>query len=353
MAVSASLLGQFLFTAAGGLLADYYGARHIMFTGDLVAAVSQFTAASLFISGAMNGAGIVTLSFISGIAAAMATPAIGAALKNIVPVSALNTANVLTRTGGTISRVVAGPLAGFLILVIQPGWLIAIDGATFACSAALLASVPAAVGASGGNLWANARQGWAEWVQLRWMVGLESTAAVINAARAGAITVLGPALVGLHPGGAAVWGLVSGAQLVGSIVVLWTLAGVTPHRVLVWALSPVLLTGLFVCGIALDLPSWALCLLGFGSGAGISFYGIKTDVIVQTHVPTQYLARISGLNMTLSLALSPLGPIISGILIHRMDSSTAELVWAAVIGVAVVASIFYGPIRRFTSTSTS
>ncbi|WP_199733417.1 MFS transporter, partial [Micromonospora sp. BL4] len=119
---------------------------------------------------------------------------------------------------GTNTATVAGFAAGgTLIAWLGPGWALALDTATFAVAAGLLARLrlDRAHRTTGRNLPAQLRDGWREFVRRRWLWQIVLAAAVVNAAVGVTFGLAGPLVARTHLGGAGAWSAVLAGYAVG------------------------------------------------------------------------------------------------------------------------------------------
>jgi hypothetical protein len=347
-AVSAQTLGQLSLVLIGGAVADRLTPRIAMMIGDVTSAVSMCVLAAIFLTHSQDIVDVIAIAYVAGAASAMTVPSINAMLVRLVrqPEEVVR-ANAIVRTSGTLARVIAGPIAGFLASVFPAAWLIAADGISFLCSGLILYSMSIPMTARGsGTLFADIKRGAIAFVNIRWFVVIAVVAAIINAARAGGITVLGPYVISHRSHGATLWGLLSGAQMVGSVVALWTIAHIRVRRILLASLIAALFPGVLLLALGLNLSAAMLLFFALLSGGGISFFGLKTDTVIQRRVPTEIMARVSAFAELLAMMLAPLGAFVSGSAINSLGSPTLLIAWALIVFVTIISAFVSREVRN-------
>lgn len=169
-AIALVLLADFVpgivLAAPFGALADRVARRRLAVLGDLLRA-------GAFIGLALVGSigATLVLALAAGVGSALFRPAVAAALPELVDTDQRSAATALY--GGIFSfGLTAGPaIAAMLLFVASPAMILAVNGATFLVSAALLAGVPMGHGGEdaddGETLWSSTRAGARAAAQLR------------------------------------------------------------------------------------------------------------------------------------------------------------------------------------------
>ncbi len=237
LVVGARSLMNVLMLLVGGVLADRLPRSLVLTGSELFAAATQAAVAALVLTGTATIPLLVALSALNGAAAAVSFPATSALLPQTVPPSLLRQANGLARLGSSTALVGGAALGGALVAFTGPGWGLAIDAASFALAGALFAAMrlprkpddePRTTG-----VFVDLRDGWDEFRSRRWVWVVVCQFALVNAALAGALSVLGPVVADASFGRAG-WGLVLASQGLGLVVggvlaLLWL-----PKRALMW-----------------------------------------------------------------------------------------------------------------------
>lgn len=165
----------------GGVFADRFGARRMMFGADLVRVLTQGVLAVAFFAGPPPFWLLVTMAALAGAAVAMFLPG----MNGMVPLVAREPqrANATLKVADALAHLIGPALAGLLIALTGAGTVYAIDAGTFLLSALCLALIrlapaaaptgaPAAADSavrSGGSLRSDLSQGWREFRARTWM----------------------------------------------------------------------------------------------------------------------------------------------------------------------------------------
>lgn len=257
--------------------------------------------------------------------------------------SQLQRANALLGLSQSVSRVIGPLLAGALVALAGPGWVYAIDGATFLVSAVLLAALrlpSTQVGLRKRNLWADLTTGWREVRSRRWYLTGLLVHAAYNLASA-PFYVLGPLLVG----GASMWGVVSAAGAVGAVAGALLATRWHPERPL--SVSHLLLTSgaAPLLALAADAAPWAVgCAAALGM-LGASYVNAVWATTVQRMVPGELMSRVSSYDWLVSLLSLPAGYALAG----RLAEGAGEggvLTGAALLLVLVAVPAAFVPAVR-------
>lgn len=141
---SATLLGllgmlsgipSIFLSTIGGIFADRYSRKIILIICDIISAISVLALAYIFYFTA-SGVELIVMalivtSLISGIVASFFTPAISAAIPDILPKEKLTAGNSFIQASGTISTISGWSLSGILYQSIGMPLLVLINGLTF------------------------------------------------------------------------------------------------------------------------------------------------------------------------------------------------------------------------------
>ena len=275
-----------------------------------------------------------------GVSGAFSRPATTGLVQEIVAPARLQSANALL----SVSRStvwVGGPAVGALIVTAaSPGWAIAVDAATFAASAGLVASmrlVPVARTATTSVL-ADLRAGWGEFRSRPWVVAMVSSFGFFQLTYFPALLVLGPAIADEDLGGAGPWGAILSAGAVGSIVGGLLALRTRFRRPLVGMSVLLFPCSLLLAAIAVPLPVPLIAVAAFFGNACLSLGDPIWFATLQEKIPAHAISRISSFDWLGSVALNPLGYALIGPLAVALGLTTTMLI-AAVANAAVVAAL--------------
>ncbi len=134
---TAVMLPMMLFTLPGGVLADRYDRRWIMFITQIYVIACSLTLAALTAAGLASATVVLAFTFLLGLGGAAMQPAWQATLPEIVPRDELGAATRLEGVGINFGRAVGPAIAGFVIAIAGVPWvfvLTAVTAAIFAVS---------------------------------------------------------------------------------------------------------------------------------------------------------------------------------------------------------------------------
>ena len=330
----------------GGVVADRASRRVVMVVADLARLVTQGLLGVLLITGEPPIWTLAVLSGLTGAASGFFNPAATGLLPAVVPPEQLQSANGLRATAMSGGEILGPALAGALVATVGPGWALAIDGVTFAISAAFLARlrVPERIARAGTSFLHDLRVGWVEFWSRSWVWSIVLAAGLGNLLWA-SFSVLGPVVADAELGGAAVWGTVLAAMgigaLIGSVVAIRVRAP-PPAGALLLAIT---LFALPIALLAARAPTPLLAvgtlLAGGGMMLGISLY----EATLQLRVPSEVLSRVSSYDWFFSIALQPVGLAIWGPIAAGIGIDAALWLAAALMFVSVLAPLALREVR--------
>lgn len=342
-----SVVARVALMLVGGVLADRLPRRRMLLVSELVQAAVQFAVGFLLLVGAARMWMLLAASLVYGAASALSRPALTGIVPDIVGTGgadALRRANAMLGVSQSASRV-AGPLiAGVLVAVAGPGWVYAIDGATFLVSAVLLALVrlpPTRTGNRGlGSLRTDLAVGWREVRSRRWyMTGLlvQSAYNLVTAP----LYVLGPLLVG----GASAWGTVSAAGAVGAVAGAVLATRWTPGRPLTAGFLLMVLGAAPLLALAAGAGTavvGAAAGLGMVSAAYVNTVWVTT---VQGLIPRDKLSRVSSYGLMSTLLTLSVGYALAGALEEPLGAGNVLAGSAVLLVLVVVPGAFLPSVR--------
>lgn len=313
--LAAHALPLVAFLLVGGVWADRLPRHRVMIATDLIRAGLHATLAVLIFLGPVAIWQIVLIELAFGTAEAFFRPAYTGLVPQTVPETELQQANAANGFVLNASEFVGPALATALVIGLGAGWAFAVDAATFLVSAAFLVRVrprPRGEVAPRQRILAELRVGWLEVRSRQWVwVTIAVTSLSLFVSLAPYFT-LGPSIAAEVYGSRGVYGVLTaalgGGTVIGSIVGLrWRPAH--PMRagfawVLLW---PPSLTA-FALGVplALLLPIFVI------AGVGIALFIVWWDTALAERIPPHALSRVSSYDWMGSLALLPLGYLVSG-----------------------------------------
>jgi MFS family permease len=166
----------------GGVIADRVSRRGVMVAADLARLATQGTLGLLLIVGEPPVWSLAALSGLTGMATGFFNPASTGLLPAVVAPEHLQQANGLRATAQSGGEIAGPAIAGVLVATAGPGWTLAIDGATFAISAAFLANLhpPRQLVRARASFMHDLRTGWNEFRSRSWVWSLVVAASLGN-----------------------------------------------------------------------------------------------------------------------------------------------------------------------------
>ncbi|TIC87491.1 MFS transporter [Nocardioides sp. GY 10113] len=315
--LAAHSIPMIAFLLLGGVLADRFGRALVIQVGNVASGLSQLTIAALVLSGSAEVWHLVALTAVNGTVAAANQPALASLLPQLVPRAELQQANVLNSMLRNTIMALGPAAAGVLVATAGPGWALAVDGAAYLASAALLLRIrmPAAARlghAARASMVEDLRRGWAFFRATPWLLTAVPTFGALNALQSGGQNTLGPVYAQQGAIGAAGWGLIASATAVGLLVTSLAFTRVRLERPLFWGTFGVAAFGLPMLALGLTDELWVVLLAAVAAGAGVEVFGLGWDLSMQEHVPEEMLSRIYSYDMLGSFVAIPVGQLTFG-----------------------------------------
>lgn len=348
----AELAPMVLMQALGGPLIDRVGARRAAISADVASAVAIAVIPLLYGIGGLSFPVLVGVVALTGLARGPADAGHHALIPDVVAHTGQATERVTGLVGTTdrLALLVGAGAGGVVIAAVGAPNAIALNAASFAISALLLAKTTAALrpspaptvpdhGEQAGL--ASYRQellgGFAFLRRDRLLLGIFLMVAVTNMLDQGYSSVLLP-VWGRNSGhGPAGMGLIGacmgGAGLVGSLLATWIGARLPRYRVYVigfFLAGPVRMVGL-----ALGLPLPSLGAINLISGLGAGFLNPVLGALQFERIPPRLMGRVSAAGLATSWMLMPLGGVLAGFLTAHTTLTVTLLSFAALYLVAV------------------
>jgi MFS family permease len=351
LVLAVSTVARVIALPIGGVWSDRLPRQLVMLSSDWVRAAIHAVVAALLITGNAQLWHIVVQAIIYGFAAGFFMPASGALVPQTVSAPRLQQANALMGLSRSIAEVGGPALAGVLVAVFGPGWVFAIDAATFVVSAISLGLLRVApiTGKSEANFWTELADGLRAVTSRRWYLLNLGAHAMWNFAIA-AFFVLGPIVATNQLGGPSAWGLIGAAMGVGSILGGLIALRVMPRRPLVVANLALVLTAPQLLALAVPLPTVAImafCVLGW---AGLTFLNQVWFATVPQLIPADVLARASSFDWLLSIIAMPIGFAVSGPVADHVGIPTTLVAAAAIMAVPCALVVLIPGVRHVKRT---
>jgi MFS family permease len=298
----------------GGVWADRLPRHQVMVVSNLVSGTSQAAVAALLLTGHARLWHLAALAAVNGASSAFFFPASTGIIPQTVPVTMLQQANATLRLASNGTNIAGAALGGILVAATNPGIAIAADGVSYGLAAIALGlmHLPPGLRMQGSSVVHELREGWRDFWSRPWLWAIVLQFGIVNAAEAGAVNVLGPAVAKEQLGGPAAWGAVLTAQTVGLVVCGVMMLRWKPRRMLRIATYSAFSLAFILIALSFPAPLPIVIAAGFLTGFGIEIFGVLWDTAVMQEIPQEKLSRISSYDALGSWVLMPLGYIAAG-----------------------------------------
>src|SRR6266567_796821 len=135
LVLAASTTARVVTLPVGGVWADRLPRQLVMLSSDTIRAVAEVVLASVLLTGHAQLWMLIVLSVADGAAGAIFVQASGALVPQTVSAPRLQQANALIGLSRSTTGVAGPAVSGILVAIIGPGWVFAIDAATYVASA--------------------------------------------------------------------------------------------------------------------------------------------------------------------------------------------------------------------------
>lgn len=312
--VSASgTLPAVLFFVIGGVVADRLP-RHLVIVGaNLVSMLAQALFALVVFTHSVQVWELMVFAAVNGLAIAFRMPATEGLLMRSVDRAHASAAFALFRTGLNGAQVAGAALGGVLVAAFGPGWVLALDAATFLIAGGLGARmrVEGRLRKRAG-LVVELREGWREFAGRRWLWSVVAQFAVVNALGVGAFAVLGALAANHQLDGARDWGLVLSCDAIGMILGGLLMVRLRPRRLLVSGASSAMLLALPLAAFAAGAPLVVICAASLLAGVGVEIFSVNWMTTLRQEIPHDAFSRVAAYEALGSFGLTPLGAAAAG-----------------------------------------
>ncbi|MFD0358063.1 MFS transporter [Streptomyces sp. NPDC127110] len=350
LVAAARTLPLVLFLLVGGALADRLPRHRVMVAANALNCVSQAAFAVLVLAGDPKLWQMMLLTALCGTGTAFFNPAAEGMLLSSVSGEHANRAFALFRMAMNGAGIGGAALGGAMIAAIGPGWVLAVDAASFAVAGALRAflDVGPTTGAPGGGLLADLREGWVEFRTRPWLWSIVLQFSVVVAVVGAAEAVYGPLVARDRLGGPAPWGVALAFFGAGTIAGAVLMMVWKPRRLLLVGTLCVFPLALPSAGLAVPLPVWGLCAVMFFSGAAIEVFGVNWMTTMHQEIPEEKFSRVSAYDWFGSVSMLPLATALAGPAETAFGRTQALWGCAGLVVAATALVLLVPEVRRIT-----
>lgn len=303
-----------VFLLAGGVLADRFGRTLVIQSTNVASGLSQIAMAALVLTDTAEVWHLAVLAALNGTASAAGMPAMAGILPQLVPREQLKAANLVLAVPENALMVLGPAISGVLVVVVGPGWALAVDGATYLVATLVLTRVtlPKPSAKKGEGIVADLREGWTYFRTTTWLWVVVLAFSVLNAIMSGAVNTLGPVLAVQSDIGEAGWGLIRSAQAVGFLLCSLALMRFSFRRPLLWGMAAVALEGTLMLVLGFEAVLAAAMAAALLAGIGSQVFNLGWDLAMAEHVPDDMLSRAYSYDMLGSFVAIPIGQLLFG-----------------------------------------
>lgn len=331
---AAFIAPQVVFLVVGGVLVDRVSRKLAMLSTDVVQALLSGAAVFLLIQDSLNITHLYLLSALFGLAGAVSLPATMSIVPQLVDKEQLTAANSARAFVSELAGVLGPPLGGVVVAAGGLTLALGFDAVTFVVAALCMSQVRVRRGsgedghereAEPKSYLADIKKGFAYVSNSTWLWATILVFSLGNVFMSGTTVILLPIISEVRFGGAAAYGVVLGGVAVGALVMSLAMSRVTLRRrgVVAYAGFAVSGLGLVALGFA---PTLSLAVVAaFVMGASIMVFSVVWESTLQALVPGEVLGRVASLDMLGSMALMPVGFLVTGYLAEAYAAGTLAL----------------------------
>jgi MFS family permease len=345
---TAALIPIIVFLLLGGVIADRLPRHRVMVAANALQALAQGSSAALVLTGNARVWQLIVLAGAGGVGIGFFYPAEQGLLPQTVPAHQRAAATALDRTVRNAASIGGAALGGLLTGFAGPGWGLAIDAASFAVGAALLAALRfrALPKAEVSSMLHDLREGWQEFISRRWLWLIVAQFGLVVAAAAGTIDVLGPLVSHTHLGGARSWGVIVAAYSAGAVIGGVVMIRFRPRRMLLAVMLSVPAFSVIEFALAVPLAVPLDAAAALFSGGCLEVMMVCWATTLQQEIPPDKLSRISSYDALGGYALTPVGTAVAGPLAAAFGTTTVLTVSGILIAVVPLLLLFVPEIRQ-------
>ena len=168
---------------------------------------------------------------------------------------------------------------------------------------------------------------------------------VLNAALAGGVNVLGPAVADETIGRSA-WGLVLAAQTAGMVIGGLIALRIRVRRLLLLGVACMAAESVLLVGLAVAPTILVLVSAGVAVGIAVEQFAVAWETSFAQHIPADRLARVYSYDILGSIVAIPLGQVTVGPAAAAIGTRDTLLVLAALVLLSVLGMLLSRDVRR-------
>ncbi len=312
-ALAAETVPMVLLLLVGGTMADRYSRRQVMIAADLLRMVSQGTLAVLLVTHHAPLPAIMGLMALIGTGNAFYYPSRSGLIPQLVSPANLQSANGVSTIAQSTGSIIGPVLGGLLVAATGGAVAIALDAASYAVSAGLLASLTLSphVKPPVASVFRQLREGWSEFASHTWLWAIVLQFSLLHLLVVGPLFVLGSLGFAHVAHGALGWGGLLALRGAGAVVGGLVAIRLAPRRPIRTGCLWFPLYALAPASLAAHLP-YAMSAAGFFlGGLALAIFSVMFSTTLQREIPPARLSRVSAYFMLGTSSLLPIGFIVA------------------------------------------
>lgn len=332
----------------GGVVADRYPRRLVMFTGECFSLIAWLGIGTMFVLGWAPIPLVCAFAVLTGLAGAVVWPVLSGIIPEVAPPDRLQPANALLAVGANVARIGGLIAAGAVVVLVGPGWALIAAAAVYGCAAAFawrIGSTPRPGREGGTSVLGELREGWVEFSSREWLWVVVAQFALLVLAWQGAHTVLGPVVAEAELGGAGAWSAILTGEAVGMLVGVVIALRIRPRRPILVGVLLTSLTALPYLLLGLGSPLPLIVAAGFVMGLGMDTFTVLWQTTMQREVPPEALSRVASYDAFGSMLFGPVGVLLAGPAAVHLGAHRALLVCAALIVLSALLALLSRDVR--------
>jgi MFS family permease len=339
----------FLFTLVGGVVADRWERRKLLFTTQFVAMVLAIVLATLTITGLVQIWMVIVIAVGRGVVLSFNQPARQSLISDLVPREDLKNAIALNSATLNLTRVLGPTVGGLLIATVGVAGAFYLNAASFLAvlyALALMRFPDRQPRTSKGSMLSDLGGGLAYLNTrpiLRTLVLLALVPMILGMPYQTMLTIFASDVLRVGGGGL---GLLTACSGIGAVTgAMWVAANA--HRV---RLGRLMFTGLVLFGATLVIFAvspwfWVSVLALVGVGAGQQVYMASNNALLQTNVEEEFRGRIVS-TLFLNRSMVPLGTVVAGLGTQVIGVQSTTAAMAAGLLLLAVTIAYLAPAAR-------
>lgn len=346
---TAALVSQVILLLLGGAISDRLPRHQVLTAANAVQGIAQAAVACLVLTGTAHVWELVALSAVRGAGTGFYLPAASGLLPQSVPADQLSGANAIYRVSRNTAQIGGTALGGALAGLAGAGWGVTACAIAYMTAAALRLGMrfPAiSRSKKSTGILAELREGWREFISRRWLWSMVLQFAVVEAASAATLSVLGPIVADHRLGGAVSWGFIIAVYGAGSVAGGLVMIKFRSVRLLQVANAGVLIYSVLLFALAVPLPLPLVAVSAFLAGGGGEVFNVSWAISMQQEIPPDALSRVSAYDALGSFALAPVGTAVAGPLAGWVGTQTAIAAGGALILICTLAVLALPEVRQ-------